>query len=370
MYITHKESSMSDLLLSATNINQASSANLLPQDPMTQIMSIVQNPMSMFTGLGGAGGSPFMPTGDFGGGNQATPLDQLALMVLSASQTVEKLKAGLAQQSQQVEQPQQQEQQAAPQFPLPEEGKPKGDEPIDAKYKNADGSTKSAEQIIKESPAAANFCKTKGDAKEIYDNSKEKFGDWENEKDPEKAARSAIKFRQLAEFADNASSKDGKDRGEEANNGNINGFTKDFDVRNGTEGAIMADYFRKGRQFIVDTHGDGVNTAGHLSATKDKYVRQDGSTRSDAGQVFVDIGNGISHVIPGLGNVIAGAADGIDRGAQKGDIGGAILGGLKGGVNGAVYTASNALSLMDPTDPAGMVDGAKNLFGGGFGNTL
>jgi hypothetical protein len=303
---------MFNLLPSITS-NPVFSDFLQQNDPLATLMNIAQNPTSMFSGFGVGGDNPFELPADFN--------------TLAATDTAT-------------------EQTAKPQFPLPEEGKPNGDEPIDDKYKNADGSTKSAEQIIKESPAAANFCKDKGDAKEIYDNSKEKFGDWETEKDPEKASRSAIKFVQLAEFADNATNKNGEDRGEEANNGNISGFTNDFDVRNGTEGAIMADYFRKGRQFIVDTHGDGVNTQGHLSATSDKYVRDDGSTRSDAGQVFVDIGNVLNYVLPGVGGAIAGFADGVDRGAQKGDAGGAILGGLTGAVSGGKEGLSGLTSVF------------------------
>ena len=338
---------MSDLLLGAINpqtlIQQDPTKG---QDPLTQLANILANPDIIFTKIAEEMGSPFSPSGDFRNGQSSSSVN-LFNEEAAAS-----------------------EPEAKPEFPLPEEGVPKGDEPIDDKYKNADGTTKSAEQIIKDSPAAANFCKDKGDAKEIYENAKKNFGDWENEKDPEKAARSAIKFRQLAEFADNASSKDGADRGEEAGNGNINGFTSSMEVRNGTEGAIMADYFRKGRQFVVDEHGDGINKEGHLGKTNDRYVRADGSTRSDVGQVFVDIGKGISHVIPGLGNVISGAADGIDRGAQKGDFGAAIIGGFKGGASAAAYTASNALDMLDPTDPQGMVNGARNLFNGSYTETL
>lgn len=341
MYITHKGSSMLDMLLNSFNPLNFLQSQQEGQGSFNPL-SMLQNPGAMFSGLGGEEGNPF---GKFSGDFNPSIL----------AQGSEGAEASGTQRSEAES-----EQIPSPEFPLPEEGVPKGDEPIDDKYKNADGSTKSADQIIKESPAAANFCKDKGDSKEIYDNSKNKFGDWEKEKDPEKAARSAIKFRQLAEFADNASNKNGEKRGEEAGNGNINGFTSSMEVRNGTEGAIMADYFRKGRQFIVDTHGDGVNTEGHLSATDDKYVRSDGSTRSDAGQFFVDVGNALGHIplLGMLGNGIAGAADGIDRGAQKGDAGAAILGGFTGGFNGATHTLSTTMN------------GAASLAKGDFGSAF
>jgi hypothetical protein len=341
---------MSDLLLGATNPFVS-----IPQqpDPLTQLMNIVQNPLSIFNGLGAEGGNPFGQSGDFSsGGQELSPLEKLGLILLASQ------KGGGTQEAAQPEQ------EAQPEFPLPDEGKPKGDEPIDNKYKTADGKTKSAKDILDESP----ICKNLGDQKDIKElkaGAKEKFGDWETEKDPEKAARSAIKFRQLLEYSDNSKSKNGNDRGEEEGNGSLSGVTKDGDIRDGTEASTAINYIRHGRQFVADS-----TEGGRLKQTNDKYVREDGTTRSDVGQVFVDIGKGISHVIPGLGNVISGAADGIDRGAQKGDIGGALLGGLKGGLNGAVYTATNAMSLMDPTDPKGMIDGAKNLFGGGFSETL
>jgi hypothetical protein len=328
---------MSDPVLTVSNImNFPSQLQEQGKSPLAQLEAILKNPAGMFTGFGDQTNNALSLPEDF----KTNP------EMLAASQTEQKG-----------------ETKKKPEFPLPENGKPKGDEPIDDKYKNPDGSTKTAEQIIKESPASANFGR-KGDAGEIVNNAKKDFGDWEKEPDKEKAARSAIKFRELAEFADHANDKNGNDRKKEEGNGKISGFTggKGNQVRNGTEGAIMADYFRKGRQFVVDTHGDGINKEAQLSATKDKYVRNDGSTRSNASQVGVDIGKGIGRVLPGLGNFIAGASDGLDKGGVKG--------GIKGAFEGVKYSAVNGLKVLDPTDPKGMAEGAKNLWGGGFTSTL
>ena len=354
---------MSDLLLNnAIAVNSASTTSLVgfppQQDPITTLM---QNPATMFTGFGSSDNPFNILASDFT--DPSSPLGQLALIAASADAASVEARKTLIRETANIEKNENVPEEV-PEFPLPEEGKPKGDEPIEDKYKTADGKTKSAKDILDESPVCKNLGNQK-DIKELRAGAKEKFGDWETEKDPEKAARSAIKFRQLLEYADNSKSKNGNDRGEEEGNGSLSGITKGGDIRKGGEASTAIDYIRHGRQFVVD-NTDG----GRLQDTKDKYVREDGTTRSDAGQFFVDIGKGISHVIPGLGNVIAGAADGIDRGAQKGDIGGAILGGITGGFNGAVYTASNAFKVADITDPSGMVDGVKGLFGGGFAETL
>jgi len=222
-------------------------------------------------------------------------------------------------------------------FPLPEEGKPKKEDPLPERFHHEDGKPMSADEIIKSSPAASQL----GDQKEIHNAKemyKDRIGDWENEPDPELRAKSAAKFVQIVEHCDNLGSKNGNDRGDQAGDGNISGVTNDGDVRHGTEAAAFLDGGKYGIK-----HLEGQN--GQLTQTDDKYVREDGTTRSNAGQFFVDVGQRISYVLPGLGNVIKGAADGADKGG---------IDGLFQGATSGVLNTWNATANCD----------VKGLFGG------
>lgn len=346
---------MLDLLLGS---NPLFASFFQQKDPLAALTNTAQNPASMFTGLGAeAEGNPFaQQAGEFNGG-QANNIEKIGVLARKSDQPEQSAKP-------EPEPEKKVNQGDLENFPLPENGKPTGKEPIEAKYKNADGTTKSARTILNDSSICKNLGSQK-DIQELKKKAKKEFGDWEKEKDPEKAARSAIKFRQLLEYADNSKSKNGSDRGGEAGNGSLSGITSQGDIRDGTEASTAINFFRHGRDFVLET-----TQGGRLKNTNDRYVREDGTSRSDAGQFFVDMGKGISHVIPGLGNMISGFADGVDRGAAKGDVGGAILGGLKGGFNGALYTVSNGLNATDITNPEGMIDGVKNLFNGSFTNSL
>lgn len=314
--------------------------NLLTQqqqsmDPVNVLSNILQNPTGMFSGF------VQEPKNAFGEFQDAAKMKLLSEALMETE--------GQKEQQTQVEE--------KPEFPLPEEGKPKGDEPIDAKYKNEDGTTKSWEQIRDDSEVCKKFGGNAKDIKEIKAGAKEKFGDWENEPDKEKASRSYIKFRQLLEYADNSKSKNGKDRGKEQGNGNLNGLTHKGDIRDGSELSTVVNYFRHGKGFVEET-----TKGGQLKQHNDKFVREDGSTRSNIAQAVVDYGKFMSHIVPGFGNTVMGFADGLDKGGIKE--------GLKGAFQGAAFSASNGLALMDPTDPKGMAEGAKNLWGGGFEKTL
>jgi len=316
---------------------------------LSKLAEFIKNPASMFSGFSEETTNPFSQMEDFSKlqsflmpgipGNTVTP--DLSGSTLIPGNT---LTPDLEKPDSETEKPK---------FSIPDEGIPKGDEPIDDKDKREDGTTKSWQEIRDDSPVCKNFGGKGKDIKEIEKGAKEKFGDWEKEKNPEVASRSYAKFRDLLEYADNSKSKTGKDRGKEANNGNLNGLTDGGEIRDGTELSTVVNYFRHGKKFVEDT-----TKGGQLKDHNDKFVRDDGSTRSNAAQAVVTFAKGLSHIIPGWSNVVAGLADGLDKGSLKE--------GLKGGFNGAKYTAENALQATDITNPKGMDDGAKNLFNGSF----
>ncbi len=219
-------------------------------------------------------------------------------------------------------------------YPLPKEGKPTKEDKLPDEFKG-----KNADEIIKTSKFASNLGNQKGDIQELKKDWKARIGDWENEPDPELRAKSAAKWAQVCEHVGHMDSYKGNPI-EPSKDGRFSGLTKDNQIRSGTQLAALKDGGKYGIDHLKEQNG-------RLAKTNDRYVREDGTTRSDAGQAFVDLGQGISHVLPGLGNVIKGAADGADQGGFNGM--------MKGGFKAGISTMNQGLN-MD----------VNGLFSGGY----
>ncbi|MFB3302078.1 hypothetical protein [Pseudomonas sp. AMR01] len=156
--------------------------------------------------------------------------------------------------------------------------KPKPTDELGKGQKRPEGDTRSAEQIIKDTPLLAQL----GNQSGVKDNLKKQVGDFEKDAD---AAYRASKVLEHVEYID----EDGKlTKGENVGNNSIDGFTKDGEARHGTEAGRLQDFGKYGYSSL---RGEVVK-----SDLGDKQKRPDGDTRSakeiiDATPLLRNLGN-------------------------------------------------------------------------------
>jgi hypothetical protein len=214
------------------------------------------------------------------------------------------------------------------------------DRPVPTKSGRPPGDHRSAEEIINSSPVAKNL----GNQKDIKrEELKKQVGDWTSDNpDPEARADAAYNLVQVLEYIDSSLSADGRDRGEEANNGDITGITKDGDARHGTEAGLLKDFAEQGYSIFDGSHC--------LQTTNDSHVRWDGSNKDNFQWFVGEVGKALDF-LPGLGNVLQA------MGESKGGVGGMFLagldgiaktieGGLGGLLNGLLSGNMDPISLM------------------------
>ncbi|WP_439863951.1 hypothetical protein [Pseudomonas antarctica] len=155
---------------------------------------------------------------------------------------------------------------------------PKPTDELGKGQKRPEGDTRSAEQIIKDTPLLAQL----GNQSGVKDNLKKQVGDFEKDAD---AAYRASKVLEHVEYID----EDGKlTKGENVGNNSIDGFTKDGEARHGTEAGRLQDFGKYGYSSL---RGEVVK-----SDLGDKQKRPDGDTRSakeiiDATPLLKNLGN-------------------------------------------------------------------------------
>ncbi len=144
--------------------------------------------------------------------------------------------------------------------------------------KRPEGDTRSAQQIIDDTPLLAQL----GNQSGVKDNLKKQVGDFDKDAD---AAYRASKVLEHVEYID----EDGKlTDGKEVGNHSIDGFTKDGEARHGTEAGRLQDFGKYGYSSL---RGEVVK-----SDLGDKQKRPDGDTRSakeiiDATPLLKNLGN-------------------------------------------------------------------------------
>ena len=144
--------------------------------------------------------------------------------------------------------------------------------------KRPEGDTRSAQQIIDDTPLLAKL----GNQSGVKDNLKKQVGDFEKDAD---AAYRASKVLEHVEYIDeDGKLTDGKDVG----NSSIDGFTKDGEARHGTEAGRLQDFGKYGYSSL---RGEVVK-----SDLGDQQKRPDGDTRSakeiiDATPLLKNLGN-------------------------------------------------------------------------------
>ncbi|MCU1778878.1 hypothetical protein [Pseudomonas sp. 14P_5.3_Bac1] len=144
--------------------------------------------------------------------------------------------------------------------------------------KRPEGDTRSAQQIIDDTPLLAQL----GNQSGVKDNLKKQVGDFEKDAD---AAYRASKVLEHVEYIDeDGKLTDGKDVG----NNSIDGFTRDGEARHGTEAGRLQDFGKYGYSSL---RGEVVK-----SDLGDQQKRPDGDTRSakeiiDATPLLKNLGN-------------------------------------------------------------------------------
>lgn len=193
------------------------------------------------------------------------------------------------------------------------------------------GDTRSADQIVKDSPVLGNL----GRQKDIkFDQLCQQTGvDPKLSLSDSKQNPDAVyRLSKVLEFIDSSPASDGSARPDQVKDGkgdgNIEGITKDGDARHGTEAGMVKDFAEQGYGFL--------NSQQTLPTTNDTHVNKDGSNKDNfqwgCGQAAKAL-----FFIPGVSNVLAGI------GNSKGGVGGAI----EGALGGALHT---------------ITDGAKGVF--------
>lgn len=194
----------------------------------------------------------------------------------------------------------------------------------DTLFKNMDGDSRSADQIINDNPVLKNL----GNQKDIKQGDlKKQFGDWTSNNPDEKSR--ALAAKNMSYFLNNVKALDnreGGDRGKISTNGKIEGLTKSGDARHGTEAAIVKDVAEQGldKMFPKD---------GRLTQTNDEMVNMNGTNKSGFQGICLKVGRALAF-IPGLSNVLMGM--GKSESTNPWEV-------IKGGIEGGVKTAVDAI---------------------------
>ncbi len=218
------------------------------------------------------------------------------------------------------------------------------DNGLSAESKRPKGDTRSAAQIVDDTPALKNL----GRQKDIKwdDLCKQTGVDSKLDiKDAKQNPDAVYRMAKVLEFIDSTKGADGSDRSGKVQNGqgdgNIEGLTKDGDARHGTEAGMLKDFAEQGYKFLGEHQ---------LPTTNDTHVKADGSNKDNFQWAMGEAGKalwfvpGVSNVLTGIGNSEGGVG-----GVLKGAAGG-VLNTWKGvaeGVLGAVTTGKvNPASLL------------------------
>lgn len=187
------------------------------------------------------------------------------------------------------------------------------------------GDNRSAEEIIDANPVLKNL----GNQKDIKrEELKQRFGDWTDANpDPKSRADAAYNMASVLNHIKGLSGRDGSDRGDVANNGKIEGITKDGDARHGSEAGVLKDIAEQGLKMLPDN--------GKLPQTNDTHVRADGTNKDNFQWGMGEFGKILSN-IPILKSVAAPFFNNIGEARDLGEV---FTGGLSGLAQGAMSAA-------------------------------
>lgn len=223
--------------------------------------------------------------------------------------------------------------------------------------KRSPGDDRSAQQIQDQNPLLKNL----GNQDGMRDGLKKQCGDIDH--DPDAAYRAVM----VLNYVKTSYQSDGKTQrsADVVDNGKIEGATKDANIRHGTEGALVKDFGEKGYAYLKSTNHS-------LTTTNDSHVPVDGSENmGNAKWVGHEVLHGLSEAfkwmakitekvlgkIPGIGKLIADAADVVDTaisGAlnvadtalKHGDV-------KKAGKDMAADLVGSVVNIADPTGMGG-----------------
>ncbi|RKG81690.1 hypothetical protein D7W79_04745 [Corallococcus exercitus] len=219
-----------------------------------------------------------------------------------------------------------------------------------ANDKRPAGDTRSAAQIVDDSPVL----KKLGRQKDIkFEQLCKQTGvDPKLDlKDPKQNADGVYRLTKVLEFIDSAKASTGGDRGNKVQNGkgdgNIEGITKDGDARHGTEAGMLKDFAEKGYSFLGEHQ---------LPTTKDTHVKADGSNKDNFQWAAGEAGKAL-WFIPGVSNVLTGI----------GNSEGGFKGVLEGAATGYLNTIKGAAEGLVGSITKGRANPASMLFGSYMG---
>ncbi|MCM5681516.1 hypothetical protein M8A51_18470 [Schlegelella sp. S2-27] len=162
-----------------------------------------------------------------------------------------------------------------------------------------------------------------GNQEGVKDKLKERYGDWDDPNRSEaERKQSAYNAARHVGMCKNKKAHDGSDRGDVPKNGKMEGATDSGQIHPGTEMAALKDSL-KGSGAEQDKNTRDILGNPNLAYTKNKHVRKDGTTKSNAKMIASEAGKAL-FFIPGLSNVLKGIGD------SEGGLGGAIKGGFGG----------------------------------------
>ncbi|MFY0567584.1 hypothetical protein ACN28E_27680 [Archangium lansingense] len=222
--------------------------------------------------------------------------------------------------------------------------------------KRPQGDTRSAAEIVNDSPALARL----GRQKDIkFDQLCKQTGvDPKLDlKDSRQNPDAVYRLAKVLDYIDSSKISDGGERTGKVKggkgDGNIEGITKDGDARHGTEAGMVKDFAEKGYASLGSDH--------RLPTTSDTHVKKDGSNK-DNFQWFAGEAGKHLWFLPGVSNVLTGI------GNSEGGVKGVIEGGLGGMVKTWKGAAEGVLGALG----TGKVNPASALLGaytGALGET-
>ncbi|RKH12451.1 hypothetical protein D7V97_08420 [Corallococcus sp. CA053C] len=219
-----------------------------------------------------------------------------------------------------------------------------------ANDKRPAGDTRSAAQIVDDSPVLKNLGRQKDIKFEQL--CKQTGVDPKLDlKDPKQNADGVYRLTRVLEFIDSTKASTGGDRANKVQNGkgdgNIEGITKDGDARHGTEAGMLKDFAEKGYSFLGEHQ---------LPTTKDTHVKADGSNK-DNFQWFAGEAGKALWFLPGVSNVLTGV----------GNSEGGFKGVLEGAATGYLNTLKGAAEGVLGSITKGRANPASMIFGGVMG---
>lgn len=218
------------------------------------------------------------------------------------------------------------------------------------------GDTRSAADILKDSPALAKLGRQKDIkfeqlCKQTGVNPKLDL------KDSRQNPDAVYRLAKVLDYIDSSKISDGGERTGKVQggkgDGNIEGITKSGDARHGTEAGMVKDFAEKGY--------DSLNKDHRLPTTSDSHVKKDGSNKDNFQWFAGEVGKKL-WFIPGLSNVLTGI----------GNSEGGFLGAVKGGLGGMVKTWKGVAEGVVGALKFGRINPASLLLGaykGALGET-